>query len=118
MQASLAVGVPDQLKGHPWYLNNDLGTFANTDLMPSVYFGDGSRFIMRDCDINGGSSIYLQVLKERYADLGAVGLVAMFRCDSGLIHSNTNSRAIVGAVNINSDSNINCGYFPEHLIDA
>lgn len=94
-QTSLTVGEPDKILGKPYYINNDF--YSMTDVgSPCILFGDLSKFIIRDV-----GEVLVMVLKERYAEVGAVGFVALHRTDSDCI----NTDALISA-GVNTGSSI------------
>lgn len=77
---SVTVGAPDNLLGHPWYINQDMDSTLAED-NESVLFGDFSHFIIR----RALNPVLLR-LAERYAEYFQTGFVMFERWDSDLIN--------------------------------
>lgn len=67
-----------KLKGKPIIINNQMEEIAASKV--AVIFGDFSRFLIRDV-----VPPTIVVLRERYADNHALGIVGFHRCDSDLL---------------------------------
>lgn len=97
-QTNLQVGEPDRLLGKPYWINNDLGDHDATDYA-SIICGDFNKFVIRMVE-----PISLVVLRERFAEAGAVGFVGLARSDSACINTGAFKAARAA-----DGSSVNCG---------
>ena len=80
-QPSLRDGIPDKLLGYNFYINNDLtGTQATAAKI--VYFGDWSKYIIRQVSNN-----VLVPLRERFMDEMELGFLLYARYDGKLLQA-------------------------------
>ena len=76
-------GYQRKMLGYPIIINNDLPAMvagAPSTGQRLVYFGQFQKFVLR---VVGSASV--EVLRERYAELGQIGLLITMATDSGLI---------------------------------
>ena len=73
-QPSIVEGTPDMLLGHPVDYDDNLSGEAAGEI-PAM-FGDFSYY-----NIGDRGDIYIQVLREKYADKGAIGILVDKRTD-------------------------------------
>ncbi len=75
--------LPDNLKGYPWYINQDMASsIATTN--KTIIFGALKKYKIRDV-----ATIRLYQLKERYADYDQVAYIAFMRSDGALLDAGT-----------------------------
>ena len=79
-QPSVVAGTPDMLLGHPVDYDENLGGVAAGEI-PAV-FGDFSYYSIGD-----RGEIYIQVLREKYAQKGAIGILVDKRTDGKLTNT-------------------------------
>lgn len=77
-EPSLKLGVPDQLMGWPYVINEDMAAIATTN--KTVVFGDFKAYQIRD--VRG---VTLLRLAERYAESLQVGFIGFHRSDADLL---------------------------------
>lgn len=80
-QPSIVEGTPDMLLGHPVDYDDNLGGVTAGEI-PAM-FGDFSYY-----NIGDRGDIYIQVLREKYADKGAIGILVDKRTDGKLLDTN------------------------------
>jgi HK97 family phage major capsid protein len=81
-QPSLVAGVPDQLLGYPYVINQSMTAPATT--VKSIIFGDLSKYMIRDV-----RDITLVRAEERFIEYGQVAFLAWSRHDGDLLDAGT-----------------------------
>jgi HK97 family phage major capsid protein len=79
----MTAGIPDNILGRPFILNQDLATPAATT--KSILLGDMSKYVFRTV---GGLEVLR--LNERYAPAHQVGFVGFHRHSGKLLNAGTN----------------------------
>ena len=83
-QPGLQAGIPSILYGFPVAINQSANSSLTTGVK-TMLFGDFSKYQIRDV-----SSLSMQILRERYAEYGQVGVLVTMRVDGKLINAGTN----------------------------
>lgn len=84
-------GVPASLIGYPVEITNDLDNDLSAAKVPAL-FGNFKTYVAAD---RGG--IYIQTLRERYADKGAIGVLVDKRVDGMLTNADAIKKLVMGA---------------------
>lgn len=82
-QPSLQLGIPDQILGFSYIINDDIAEMAAG--AKSVLFGDFSNYFVRDV-----SAVELYRITDKYIESGQVGFVAFSRHDGLLVDAGGN----------------------------
>lgn len=81
-QASIAIGQPDTLNGHPYIVNQSMPTMATGN--KTVLFGDLSKYMVRRV-----RDVQMVRFGEKYMDYLQIGVMAFLRADGNLLDAGT-----------------------------